>query len=488
MLFNSPEFIYYFLPIVIIGFYALKALKADMVAGVFLVIASIYYYAWWNPLYVPLICASMTLNYLLGSALAKFHRSKLALLVSGLVFNLGLLAYFKYAGFLVMTVDFISGSEIPVPHIVLPLAISFFTFQQIAFLVDTYRGQPVRNGFFDYALFVSFFPQLIAGPIVHHAEMMPQFNKRFTASRIFHNILVGLLIFSIGLAKKVVIADTLSPIVHAAFSHAETAGTISFSAAWLGVLSYTFQIYFDFSGYCDMASGVAFAIGIRLPVNFFSPYKARNIQDFWRRWHITLSRFLRDYLYIPLGGSRCSRFRTMFNLFLTMLLGGLWHGAGWNFVIWGGLHGVYLAIHKAWNGTSAAALCARIAPLRTILSLVTFLAVVFAWVFFRAPTFHVATHVLSGMFMPAQIFPDGDIIPTIKAAFYVFVAIAITFLMPNTYEILRRYKPVLNTEQFFPANARRIRPANLIYLVTGMAFAIGLACLDTNSEFLYFQF
>ncbi|MGB6019807.1 MAG: MBOAT family O-acyltransferase, partial [Sulfurimonadaceae bacterium] len=266
-------------------------------------------------------------------------------------------------------------------------AISFFTFQQIAYLVDSYRGETAEYDFLNYALFVTFFPQLIAGPIVHHAEMMPQFASKWNLVKNYKNIATGLFIFSIGLFKKVVIADTFAKWATAGFDHAETLNLLE---AWATSLSYTFQLYFDFSGYTDMAIGAALLFNIKLPINFNSPYKALDIQDFWRRWHITLSRFLRDYIYIPLGGNRKGSFRTYNNLLATFILGGIWHGAGWTFVFWGLLHGMALVVHRFWKSIGF--------TMPNILAwFITFNFINIAWVFFRAREWDDAIKVLTGM-------------------------------------------------------------------------------------------
>ena len=317
-------------------------------------------------------------------------------LIFGIVSNLALLGYFKYADFFIENFNFISGSNVNLLHMVLPLAISFFTFQQIAYLVDSYRGETKEYDFLNYALFVTFFPQLIAGPIVHHKEMMPQFASKWNMVKNYRNIALGLFIFSIGLFKKVVIADTFAVWATAGF---DTATTLNFFEAWATSLSYTFQLYFDFSGYTDMAIGISLLFNIKLPINFNSPYKATNIQDFWRRWHITLSRFLRDYIYIPLGGNKKGNFRTYTNLMATFILGGFWHGAGWTFLFWGFLHGLSLAIHRLWQTLGF--------KMWTWLAwLITFNFVNIAWVFFRAKEWDDALRILSSMFSLDNIVID----------------------------------------------------------------------------------
>ena len=359
--------------------------------------ASLFFYSWWNITYLPLILISMLFNYLIGNTLSKSNEenkkglnksfSKKSILVFGIICNVSLLIYYKYADFFIENFNLASSSNVNLLNLVLPLAISFFTFQQIAYLVDSYRSETKEYDFLNYALFVTFFPQLIAGPIVHHKEMMPQFASSWNMVKNYKNIAVGLFIFSIGLFKKVVIADTFAVWATEGF---DTATTLNLFEAWATSLSYTFQLYFDFSGYTDMAIGISLMFNIKLPINFNSPYKARNIQDFWRRWHITLSRFLRDYIYIPLGGNKISSFRTYSNLLATFVIGGLWHGAGWTFVFWGFLHGMALVIHRAWSNLGF--------KMWTWLAwFLTFNFVNVAWVFFRAREWDDATKVLSGM-------------------------------------------------------------------------------------------
>jgi alginate O-acetyltransferase complex protein AlgI len=340
----------------------------------------------------------MLFNYVVGNTLAKSGEdvdaskkrkqiSRKSILTIAVIANLGLLGYFKYTDFFIENINYAFNAEVPLFDLALPLAISFFTFQQIAYLVDSYRRETKEYDFLNYAIFVTFFPQLIAGPIVHHKEMMPQFANIKTKVINYRNIALGLFIFSIGLFKKVVIADSFSVWANAGF---DTATTLNLFEAWATSLSYTFQLYFDFSGYTDMAIGLALLFNIKLPVNFNSPYKATDIQDFWRRWHITLSRFLRDYIYIPLGGNRIGNFRTYNNLMATFILGGIWHGAAWTFVFWGVLHGLALVIHKLWSQLGI--------KLWTWLAwFLTFNFINIAWVFFRAREWDDAIKVLNGM-------------------------------------------------------------------------------------------
>ena len=392
MLFNSYEFIFLFLPITFFIYFYLLNKRLITGAKGFLVFASLFFYSWWNIAYLPLILCSMLFNYTIGTSLGKEREhkkiTKKQLLSVGIISNLLLLGYFKYSDFFIDNFNLVFNTDIKLLHLALPLAISFFTFQQIAYLVDSYRGETREYDFLNYALFVTFFPQLIAGPIVHHKEMMPQFANKWNLAKNYKNIALGLFIFSIGLFKKVVIADTFAVYATAGF---DTATSLTFFEAWTTSLSYTLQLYFDFSGYTDMAIGGALLFNIKLPINFNSPYKATDIQDFWRRWHITLSRFLRDYIYIPLGGNRKGGFRTYNNLMITFLLGGLWHGAGWTFVFWGFLHGVALSIHRAWSNLGF--------KMWTWLAwLVTFNFVNITWIFFRAKEWDDAVKVLKAMF------------------------------------------------------------------------------------------
>jgi D-alanyl-lipoteichoic acid acyltransferase DltB (MBOAT superfamily) len=402
VLFNSAIFIFVFLPITLAVYYGLNALRLDRMAIGWLVVASAVFYGWFSVRYLAMLAVLIVFNYVMGVLLARdFHagRRRPALLALGVGINLAVLGYFKYTNFFIDNLNVLFGSDFVLRQIILPIGISFFTFQKIAYLVDAYRGETEEYDFLDFSLFVMYFPQLIAGPIVHHKEMIPQFvgsgARRFNAQ----DLAAGLVLFTIGLIKKAVFADTLVGLADPIFAAAQARHIPSLYDAWSGVLAFTLQIYFDFSGYTDMALGLALMMSIRLPLNFNSPYQTTNIIDFWRRWHMTLSRFLRDYLYIPLGGNRRGERRRFVNLMLTMLIGGLWHGAAWTFVAWGALHGIYLIINHAWlrvggalrlplRGTAAA---------RGAAWLITFLAVAVAWVFFRSESFAAAVTMLRGM-------------------------------------------------------------------------------------------
>jgi len=392
MLFSSITFVFLFLPISLAGYFIASRLFGQSARLGWLAACSIFFYGYWRLDYVPLLLGSVIFNHAIGRAVqSKIERGKaskrfaFAMLLIGIMFNLGLLGYFKYFDFAIETVNTLTGSSIGTLDLVLPLAISFFTFQQIAYLVDSYKGIVARNSFLNYFVFVTFFPQLIAGPIVHHKEMIPQFVRRTMGTLSWKNLLVGGLIFSIGLFKKIGIADHFGVYADLGYSNHEQ---LTFWDAWIATLSYTFQLYFDFSGYSDMAIGAARMFGIRLPINFFSPYKALSIQEFWRRWHMTLSRFLRDYVFIPLGGSHGSEGRITANLMTTFLLGGLWHGAGWTFVIWGGIHGAALVIGRGFAKTGFHL------PLVAKWAL-TFAVVHLGWVFFRADNVPQAIDILT---------------------------------------------------------------------------------------------
>ncbi|WP_305989658.1 MBOAT family protein [Roseibium sp. MMSF_3544] len=502
MVFSSLEFIYLFLPPVLLGYLTLRHFGWENGIIWWLIVASLLFYAWWTPIYLPLLLGSVVVNY-------GFHRVLRAvrdkyILTIGIVFNLSLIAVFKYADFFIGNANLIAGADIPLLHLVLPLAISFFTFQQISFLIDTYKGDVSKCDFPRYMLFVVFFPQLIAGPIVMQKETIPQFRLPVFQNKLVLNLAVGGTLFAIGLFKKIVLADGIAPYANSVFNMAETTSGVPMEAAWIGALAYTFQLYFDFSGYCDMALGLARLFGIRLPVNFNSPYKATSISDFWRRWHITLSHFLRDYLYIPLGGNRSGPVRRYANLMITMLLGGLWHGASWTFVFWGGLHGAYLAINHGWSALVSAGYIPAILPkpVGNLLSRgITLLAVVVAWVYFRAESFDGANNIVLGMTGLSTVYEpklwETMVTGTTQVwAAMIFLA-AIVFLLPNAIEFTENYNPVLGlkklisqrpSEGFLPL---RWKPS------AGWAAAVsvlfGIALIQTYrlaelTEFIYFNF
>jgi len=389
MLFNSPEFLLLFLPIVLIVYFLLNKKHLVSAANCWLIISSLFFYGYLTPKYVPILLFSVFFNYVWGGILnSKNKLNKKAVLIFGIVANLLVLGYFKYMDFFIQNINSAFNAHLDLLHIALPLGISFFTFQQIAYLCDSYEGKTKEYDFLNYTLFVVFFPQLVAGPIVHHKEMMPQFANVRNKYVNWQNISQGLLLFLVGLFKKVIIADTLAKWATMGF---EADSALSVLEAWITMLSYTFQIYYDFSGYTDMALGLGLMFNIKIPQNFNNPYIALDIQDFWRRWHMTLSRFLKDYIYIPLGGNRLGAFRTYLNLFLVFLICGFWHGASWMFVIWGVLHGLASIINRLWQKT-------KIELPKWMSWLITFLFVNLAWVFFRAPNMEVVKNIYKSAF------------------------------------------------------------------------------------------
>ena len=404
MLFNSYAFIFLYLPVVLLVFFQLSRIGAPYAAG-WLGLSSLFFYGYWNPAYIGLLLGSISCNYAFGSWIAKAGvrddaKRKKQLLIASITVNLLLLGYYKYAHFFLDSINELMESHLTLGQIILPLGISFFTFTQIAFLVDTYQGKVKEYNFIHYLLFVTYFPHLIAGPILHHKEMMPQFALKKNYQLNWQNMANGLMLFTLGLCKKTLWADSLAPYANAIFDAAHRGVLLTTYEAWSGALAYTLQIYFDFSGYTDMALGIALMFNIHLPINFNSPYKSTSIIDFWRRWHMTLSRFLRDYLYIPLGGNRKGKLRRYANLMVTMLLGGLWHGAGWTFVLWGALHGIYLTINHLWREWLLDQ-STRLLPswfTTFVAGALTFIAVVASWVLFRSTDITQATAMLKAMF------------------------------------------------------------------------------------------
>ena len=501
MLFNSYAFIFVFLPLTLAIYLAARQLLPRWACAAWLVVASLVYYGWWEISYLLLIAASIGFNYGVGLWISsRSGGSRRILLASGICFNLALLAYYKYANFFVDSLNAVTGTNFHLERIILPLAISFFTFQQIAYLVDTYQRKATEHNFIDYCLFVTFFPQLIAGPIVHHREMLPQFAERLGARNRPEDLAVGFSIFSLGLFKKVVIADTMALYASPAFAAAERGDELGLLGAWSGIFAYAMQIYFDFSGYSDMAIGIGRLFGIRLPQNFDSPYKSVNIIDFWRRWHMTLSRFLRDYLYIPLGGNRKGPVRRYLNLMATMVLGGLWHGAGWTFVVWGTLHGLYLVVNHAWHAFRRQRgydLASSTAPGRAASRALTFVAVLVAWVFFRAESFDGAWHMLSGMLGAQGVgsIPRVELLAGLDpAASFILTCAALllwNLLLPNSQELFRKHRPTTDALPVeAPVFSARLlwRPEPAWAGVFAAAFVGSVLLLSRYSEFIYFQF
>lgn len=526
MLFNSYVFIFAYLPVVLFGFYWVGKFSHHF-ASLWLVSASLFFYGWWNAHFVGLLLASTLFNYCAAYLIShrisqqSVKQAKLFLICT-ITANLLLLGYYKYANFFIDNLNHLAGTSLFIGEILLPLGISFFTFTQIAFLVDTYQGKVKEFNFIHYTLFVTYFPHLIAGPVLHHNEMMPQFAKRNSCHLNWNNLAVGYTIFVLGLAKKVLIADSLAEFSSPIFNAIKAGGQPMFFESWVGALAYTLQLYFDFSAYSDMAIGLSLMFNVRLPMNFNSPYKASSIIEFWRRWHMTLSRFLRDYLYIPMGGSRHGKTRRYLNLMTTMLLGGLWHGAGWTFVIWGGLHGFYLIVNHAWRGLKNNFGWKNGGVMATFAaSMLTFLAVVTGWVFFRADSFASATTMLYGMAgmngvsLPISLsgqlgkyFPPNSVVyfgilpltklSITKASATLIVGLAIVWGLPNVQEMHRRYHSVYEDLQSenkpYYVDHRWInhlfewKPTKAYALITGILFTLAIFNLTRVREFLYFQF
>lgn len=484
MLFNSIEYIFYFLPISFLIYFALERSGIEVAPKIWLILCSLFFYSWWNPNFLPLLCISILFNYFLGKSLSNELTStswRKPIVIFGITFNLALLAYFKYAGFIGENLN-LMGANLTVPNIILPLAISFFTFQQIAFLVDSYNNETKEYSFLNYSVFVCFFPQLISGPIVHHKQMMPQFGNQLNQKINLNNVYCGVLIFSIGLFKKVVLADQFAVWANTGYDKSASLDLID---AWITSLSYTFQLYFDFSGYTDMAMGSALLFNIKLPINFNSPYQALSLQDFWRRWHITLSNFLRDYVYVPLGGSKSGFTTTQRNLVVTFFIGGIWHGAAWNYVVWGLLHGLGLATINIWRKFGI--------KLPAIVSwFITFNFLNFTFVIFRAPNFSVAFDVLKAMtgFGPIKLshgayqylgaLPFDNLIfgslmlihsrdPFLILWF--ILGLLIIFQKTNTMALIESFKPKTQTA-----------------IYAGAFCSLSVILIKNTSEFLYFNF
>ena len=474
MVFSSYVFTLAFLPIVLIIYYMLAHLRDSIWQRLFLIAASLFFYGYYNVKYLILIIASIAVNYIVAGQIKKTSgKTSKCFLTAGILFNVALIGYFKYYDFFIENINLVFGSSFALKHILLPLGISFFTFQQLSFLISVYHGEEEVERLRDYCLFVTFFPQLIAGPIVLYGEMIPQFKDE--SRRYFNadNFASGIYLFSIGLFKKTVIADTLAVFADNGFAMTE----LGLAAGWITSLSYTLQIYFDFSGYSDMAVGLGRLFNIEIPFNFLSPYRSQSITEFWRRWHITLGRALGTYVYKPLGGNRKGMARTCFNLFLTFLVSGLWHGAAWTFVIWGALHGLVVVAERL----AGKKLTIIPKPLRVFS---TFLIVNAFWVLFRADSFRQAVHVYRGMINInniglsdlSTVAYDGIIaFPGIINIAYVLgivsILLKVVFLCDNSSQKIVNYDTNSKT---------------LLYSV--LLFCISILCLARNSVFIYFNF
>ncbi|UIJ44002.1 MBOAT family protein [Sphingomonas cannabina] len=537
MLFNSDEFLLVFLPIVFVGFLVLAKFRQRRLAALWLTLASLAFYSWWRPANLPLLLLSIAVNYMLGGVLIR--RPDKWILAGGILFNVALLGYFKYTVFFMTTLSGALSLDWHIPHVILPLAISFFTFQQIAYLVDAFGGKVSERDPLNYCLFITFFPHLIAGPITHHREMLSQFGSPERFRPRWDLIGIGVTLFLIGLFKKVMVADPFGAIASPIFTFSAETGGVQLVHAWTAALSYALQIYFDFSGYTDMAVGLGLLFGIALPPNFNSPYKARNVIEYWSRWHMTLTRFLTAYVYNPIvvtltrrraakglplprrGRMTPGTFVALVALptVFTMFVSGVWHGAGWQFVIFGLLHGLYLVVAhgwRAWKVHRGRPLDAG-GPLAVATSvLLTFLCVVVALVFFRAPSVGAALDLLAGMAglngitlpRPLAGVPGAEVFAQLLGLHFaslenfelsyplrIAVFLAVVWTLPNAYQWLRDYPTALDFQaraswfgRWLPA--LHWRPSAALGVVMGAVCAVTLlyALSAAPTEFLYFQF
>lgn len=472
MVFSSSEFIFIFLPIVLIGYYILGKFLSRRVQKCLLVLASLFFYGYFKISYLLIIIISIIINYFIAKLLQKNKENNYIFIV-GIIFNIGLLGYFKYFNFLIESINVALHQNFSLHNILLPLGISFFTFQQFSFLVSVKKGEEKISSFIDYSLFVTFFPQLVAGPIVTYSEMIPQFEDKNRSKISFDYIALGIYLFILGLFKKIVIADTLALYVSNGFS----LENIGFVASWVTSLAYTLQIYFDFSGYSDMAIGLGKMFNIDLPINFNSPYKSASIKEFWGRWHITLGRALANFIYYPLGGNRKGKLKTYRNLLITFFVSGLWHGASWTFVIWGGFHGLFNILGRVLkNILDKIPHCIRV--------FITFLIVNALWVLFRAPSFEKAKAILKGMidiknisiYQINTIFYDGifsfPLVLNIAMLLCIFIVLfVIIFCFDNSNEY-----------------AEKFEPNNLNLFTSVVLFLICIVHLSRVSTFIYFNF
>lgn len=504
MLFNSNVFIFGFLPFVVILYWILVRRSILLAIG-FLALASYVFFVYGETVYPWMLAGSILFNYLCGLGIRNCKNGwSRFFMVAGVVGDLGWLGIFKYTNFFLDQV----GRLVAIPphaKIALPLGISFYTFTQIAYLVDTWREGDSESHLLRYTLFISYFPHLIAGPIIHHKEMMPQFLRpRRKLPQI--SIFAGICIFAIGLAKKVLLADPCGAIATGLFGPVGHGLRTGLLTSWVAALSYTAQIYFDFSGYSDMAIGISLMLGIRLPLNFNSPYKSRSVIEFWRRWHISLSRFLRDYLYFPLGGNRKGAARRYYNLLLTMVIGGLWHGAGWTFLIWGAIHGFVLFLNHLWRDLVGKRFSRLPGP--RLSWLLTFVFVVFAWVPFRAESFKATASLWAGMIgLHGLMLPNigglRSFAPFLRLRLYpaffgirqlpvLVAALLLSFIAPNSQEILRRFHVGLDSPRYHAQpGGRRILEARLNWqtaLIFGVLLAVAARSIGGYSEFIYFHF
>jgi len=487
MLFNSYDFIFGLLPLTLLAHHWALG-KSPLAAARVLVVTSLIFYGWWYWPYLLLLIASILVNFKLGVMVADPARSDLVrrrLLQAGIVANLSVLAWFKYLGWIGDSLGGLIGVDLHAPHYDLPIGVSFYTFTQIAWLVDARRGISHEKDLTNYSLFVSFFPHLIAGPIVHHGELMPQFEVGKQPTWTDRSL--GLTFFAVGLAKKLLIADQLVPFVDGMFGRVHTGAlNPTFFDAWHGILAWHFQLYFDFSGYSDMAIGLALLFGIRLPINFEAPYRCSSIIDFWRRWHLTLTRFLRDYLYVPLGGNKVSEPRYLLNQFLTIFIAGIWHGAGWTYLLWGAQMGIYQVINAWWLQRGWGFADTRLS--RAIWIPLTWLLLTFSWPLFRGQSAADAWVIVKAMagFGTAGV---GAAKPWLWAAFA--VCTAIVWFVPTIQQWTRNYEPAFGwrpVDKATWAPEWEWRPTLGWAAVIGGLLVLTIPVLDRANAFLYWNF
>lgn len=485
MFFQSYIFILAFLPICVIGYFTINHYKQYRAASTFLLVMSLVFYGWFNASFLPIIIVSIAVNYLCGtsfhSVLQPSHRKLIFIL--GIVFNIGLLVYFKYSNFFIENINALFSSNIGALKLILPLGISFFTFQQLSFLIDSYKGKAAKYHFIDYSLFASFFPYVVSGPIAFHDEIIPQICDTRRRTFCFENFSRGMTSFSIGLFKKVIVADTLAAAADWGFSNISGINT---TTAFVVILCYTFQLYFDFSGYCDMARGAAYMLNIKLPQNFDSPYQAITITDFWKRWHMTMTRFFTKYVYIPLGGSRKGTARTYINTMIIFLVSGLWHGANWTFIVWGAMHGLALILCKLF--------AKQIGKIKPLLSwALTFIFINITWVFFRAPTLDSAFEFCQKLFsyefgaisrevmqcfmspFARSLFTSGylpcDQILATCCVWFIALCFIATVQAKSSYSLVENFKPTTQKSIFF-----------------AIIFFVSIISIGGVTTFLYFNF
>jgi len=496
MLFNSYEFIFLFLPITFICYFYLTHKRLINGSKIWLVAASLFFYSWWNIYYLPLILSSIFVNFFIGSTLSKINSGDIAslkstkiptkkqLLIFGLAFNILLLCFFKYADMFIVGTNSLLGLNVELLNLAVPIGISFFTITQIAYVIDSYEGLVEEYDFLNYMLFVSFFPHLLIGPILHHKDMMPQFASKWNWIKNNKNMAIGIAIFSIGLFKKVIIADYFSIWANNGFNSVEA---LTFIEAWVISLSYTFQIYFDFSGYTDMAIGIALFFNIKLPVNFNSPYKSTSIIEFWQRWHITLTKFITTYIYSPIirASQKITFIKSMLAMFTAMLIAGLWHGGSLNYLIFYTIHAFALVANHIWRRT-------KIKINKVLAWLITFNFINISLVFFRATDLGDAQRVLTGM-----LGLNGIILPDRLADKFAFLnnfgvkfGVYLEHIDGNGFVPLMVLLVLLHALFFKNSQEliKSVKPTTVIAFYIGLLLAASLLSLNKVNEFIYFNF